>query len=304
MRVGIFGPKKLSKCEELLLKEARKVFGKADYIPISQVIIKNEAPYFKNRKLENYDIIIPRVPRTYYKFAYIVLSLIKDKVYMPIRPEAVVLSRNKFLALMILKEAGLPVPESFLAFSRKVLENLIKEMQFPIVLKLLYGSLGRGVMFADSYSSAISVMDTLERFNQPIFIQEFLPHEGFDIRVFVLGNKVLAAEKRIAKEGERRTNIGIGGRGEKIEEVDKEIEEISIKAANVLGMKITGIDVISTEYGNFILEANVNVHFEGLMEVTKINIARKIVEFVKEDSKKEKEKAKLERMIRWLKIRF
>jgi ribosomal protein S6--L-glutamate ligase len=201
---------------------------------------------------------------------------------MPIEPESVIISHNKFLALQVLKEAGIPVPSTFLTVSRKALESMLDTMKYPVVMKLLYGSLGKGVMFADSKESAKSLMDTLERFKEPIFLEEFVPNAGEDIRVFVLGDKVLGAEKRKAQRDERRTNIAIGGIGEPAE-LDKYTKNIAIKAAKALGMGITGVDVITGPNGPVILEANVNVHFEGITRVLKLNVAKAIVEYVRDE---------------------
>ena len=123
---------------------------------------------------------------------------------------------------------------------------------------------------------------------------------GEDIRVFVLGDSTLA-EKRIARKGERRTNLGIGGKGVYIKNLDPEIREVALRASKALGMQISGIDIIESEDGPVVIEANVNVHFEGLTKVSGINIAREIVKFVKEECKKTKI-PKIKRLIRWLKF--
>ncbi|HDH91406.1 MAG TPA: RimK family alpha-L-glutamate ligase, partial [Candidatus Aenigmarchaeota archaeon] len=267
------------------------------------VVVEREKVLFGKLNLKNFDCIIPRIPRTYAWYGYILLHMLKDTCYLPITPESVILGHNKFLTLVILKEANLPVPETYLASSRSVLEKMLNKMKYPVVMKLLYGSLGRGVMFVDSPESAKSVMDALERFRQPIFLEEFIENPGEDIRVFVLGDEVLAAMKRKAKRGERRTNIGIGGKGEMIKSLDPEIEEIAIKAAHALGMQICGVDIIEGNKGPVIIEANVNVHFEGLARATKINVAREIVKFVLEEGKKFK-KPFLRRLFKWFSKHF
>ncbi|MCD6371200.1 MAG: RimK family alpha-L-glutamate ligase [Candidatus Aenigmarchaeota archaeon] len=291
----------LSDCEKWILREGKKYIKELDHIPITQVYVSNFSPYFDNKKLSSYDFVIPRLPRTYVWYGYTVLSLIRNEIFSPILPEALIFSHNKFLTLLILSEYGLPVPETFLSLKRKNLEEILDRMGFPVVFKLLYGSLGKGVMFADSKPSALSIMDTLERFSQPIFLEEFVPHRGYDIRTFVLGDRVLAAEKRVARKGERRTNIGIGGRGVFIRKLDPEIEELSIKAAKALGMQICGMDIIEGPDGPVIIEANVNVHFEGLAKVSGINVAREIVKFVRDEAKEQK-MTKFERLMKWLRI--
>lgn len=305
MKGFILGPLKRSECELQLLEEGEKVFEEVFYVPLPEVRMEfgKEARIFHNNKdLTNFDFVIPRIPRTYTNLGFIILNILKEKLYVPIRPESVLISHNKFLTLVALKEANLPVPETYLATSRQALENILDEMRFPVVMKLLYGSLGKGVMFADSKESAVSLMDTLERFREPIFLEEYVPNPGEDIRAFVLGNDILAAMKRKAKRDERRANIGIGGTGKAIK-ANSKIRDLATKAANVLGMSIAGIDLIKGPKGLVIIEANVNVHFEGLENATEINIARHIVEYVKEEREvlgKTRIEKLLHRLRRWV----
>ncbi len=303
MKVVVLGPRKRSPCEEWIFKEAKRSFKKAVYAEIPKTVVKNGNVIYENFVLNDFDCIIPRIPRTYAWYGFILLSKLLKECYLPLTPESVILAHNKFLTLVALKEAGIPVPKTYLAYSRDVLEKLAKRMKYPVVLKLIYGSLGRGVMFADSLESAKSIMDALERFRQPIFLEEYVENPGEDIRAFVLGDKVLAAEKRVAPKRERRTNIGIGGKGVAIKKLDPEIEDIAVRASHALGMEISGIDIIESEKGPVVIEANVNVHFEGLTKVTGINVAKHIVEFVKKETKEFK-RPPLRRFFEWLGRRF
>lgn len=285
MKGCILGPLQKSECELDILREGKKIFNEFFYVPIPEVRISLRdvtKVLYKNRNLANLDFIIPRIPRTYVNLGFTILNILKDKLYLPITPESVLISHNKFLTLLRLKEAGLPVPKTYLATSRQSLENLLDKMKFPVVMKLLYGSLGKGVMFADSKESAVSLMDTLERFKEPILLEEYIPNPGEDIRAFVLDGDVLVAMKRKAKRGERRANIAVGGVGKKIE-INLEQRDLAIKAAKALGMEICGIDILEGRKGPVIIEANVNVHFEGLKRATGINVAREIVEYVKNE---------------------
>jgi len=300
MKGCIIGPKQRSDCELWILEEGKKIFGKFFYAPMPSILIDGEKVLYKNADLAELDFVIPRIPRTYTWFGYKILKLLEGKVYMPIEPLSVIVSHNKFLTLLALKEAGLPVPDTFMAVSPQTVESLLDEMDYPVVMKLLYGSLGRGVMFADSKQSAMSFMDALERFKEPIFLEEYIPNPGEDIRVFVLGGRVLGAEKRIAKKDERRTNIGIGGTGKPVK-ISLKMKHLSIKAANTLGMDITGIDIIKGPRGPVIIEANVNVHFEGLTKVLGMNVAKEIVKFVDAEARV-KELSKIGRLLEWLKI--
>jgi len=283
MKGCIIGPRQRSDCEIWILEEGQKVFDNFFYVPMPSVVIKNDKVYFKGKDLSELDFVIPRIPRTYMEPGYKVLSILKDDVYMPIDPKSVLISHNKFWTLLALREAGIPVPDTYMAGSRKTVDKLLDEMKYPVVMKLLYGSLGKGVMFADTKQSAASFMDALERFNEPLFLEEYIENPGEDIRAVVVGGEVVGSMKRIAQKDERRTNIGIGGSGEPMS-LTTEMKSMALKAADAIGMDVTGIDIIQGPKGPIVIEANVNVHFEGITKVLGMNIAKKIVEYVKSET--------------------
>lgn len=296
MKGCIIGPKIRGYCEISLLDEGKKIFDKFFYVPITSVVIDGDRVLYKGKDLSKLDFIIPRMPRTYMWFGYKILKALEGKVYMPVKPESVIISHNKFLTLLALNEAGLPVPQTYMSASRDTVEDLLEEMNYPVVMKLLYGSLGKGVMFADSKQSAASFMDALERFKEPIFLEEYVPNSGEDIRVFIMGGKIIGAMKRIAEKDERRANIGIGGIGKPIE-LDEQTKKIAIRAAEVLGMDVTGVDVINGLGGPVLIEANVNAHFEGITKTLGINMAKEIVKFVKSEA----ETKRVGKFIEWIK---
>jgi len=286
MKLAILGPIERGYEQIRLIKEAKSVFDTVSYFPIPHITIqmnnKECSIKHKNRDLSKYDCILPRVPRTYRTFGFTILKLLKEKnVFCPIEPMSLFFSHNKFLTLVLLKENNLPVPETFLALKRNVIANFLDEMDYPIVLKLLYGSLGKGIMFADSKQSAVSFMDTLELFKQPIFVEEYVPNSGEDIRAYVVGDQVIASMKRRAKKTERRSNIGIGGKGIKFK-IPKKYADISCKASKVLGMEICGVDLIKGPNGPSIIETNISAQFQGLEKTSGVNVAKAIVEYLKE----------------------
>ncbi|MCD6403074.1 MAG: RimK family alpha-L-glutamate ligase [Candidatus Aenigmarchaeota archaeon] len=290
MKLAILGPLNRGYEEIRLMKEGKKVFNSVSYFPIPQVTVeiseKGLELKYKRVSLKDFDCVLPRIPRTYKTFGYTLLTLLKEEgIPIPIEPISVFTSHNKFLTLLVLKEHNLPVPKTFLALDRNVLEPYLDELKYPVVLKLLYGSLGKGVVFADSKQSALSMMDALERFKEPIFVEEFIKANAEDIRVYIVGYEVAGSMKRIAKEGERRSNIGIGGTGVKYEAKGK-IAEMAIKAAMAMGMEICGIDIMEGPKGPVIIETNVNAQFHGLEKATGINVAKKIINYMKEKVKR------------------
>jgi len=286
MKLLILGKIKSGYEEIKLIKEGKKIFDSVSYIPTPYVSIEGSDSElkvtYKNKDLSDFDCVLPRIPRSYRTFGFTILSLLKESSYMPIEPIALFNCHNKFLTLLALREDILPIPRTFLTIRRKAAEDILDKIDYPIVMKLLYGSLGKGVMFADSKNSAISLMDTLERFKEPIFIEEFVKNPGEDIRAYVIGDEVFASMKRKAKKDEKRANIGIGGSGIKFEIPDK-YASIAVRSTRALRMEICGIDLIESSKGPVVIEANVNAQFKELEGTTKKNVARKMVEYVKEN---------------------
>ncbi len=285
MKLAILGPLSRNYEEIRLLEEGKKLFDTVSYFPIPQVVIetngKGSELTFKNKKLINYDVILPRIPRTYKNFGTsIIEALYASGKSLPLEPWSIIASHNKFLTLVRLAEKGIPVPETHLSLKRSVLESVFDDMTYPLVLKLLYGSKGVGVMFADSKQSAISIMDALERFDEPMFVESFIPPGNEDIRAYVIGNKVVASMKRVAHEEERRANIGMGGEGFPYKLTTEE-KKLAIKSAKAMGTQICGVDIMSSPDGPVIIETNVNAQFQGIEKATKKNIAKKILTYVK-----------------------
>ena len=279
MKICILGSKTRKEQELWLIEEAKKRFDRVTYAEIPFVRIENGEVFFKHLNLSDYDCILPRIPRTYRNFGYNICKLLENRVYMPIKPESVIIAHNKFLTLLALNKAGIPTPRTYMAMSSQGIRAVLDKVNYPIVIKLLYGSLGKGVMFAESRESVIPLIDTIEGMNEPFIVEEYIKNPGEDIRALVIGNEVTAM-RRIAEKGERRTNIGIGGKGKKIK-LSHELRELAIKSARVLGLEIAGIDIIIGEEARpRVIEVNVNVNFEGITKVTETNIAEKMINYV------------------------
>lgn len=283
MDICILGPKTRKEQELWLIDEAKKQFEKVTYAEIPMTRIENGIVYFKNTKLFDYDCILPRIPRSYRNYGYSICKLLENKVTLPIKPESILIAHNKFLTLLALHNAGIPIPASFLAYTRNAFEDVINKIEYPVVVKLPYGSLGKGVMFAESKESIAPLLDTIESMNKGILVEEFIGKPGEDIRAFVIGNEVIAAMRRKARKGERRANIGAGGKGRAIS-ISKKLEDIAVSAAKVLGLGIAGVDIIESKEGPVVIEANVNVNFEEITRVTKHNIAKEMIEYLRQQS--------------------
>ncbi len=287
MKLAIIGPMKRTYEVLRLMEEAKKFFSTVSYFEIPSLVVKlSETPdvIYKGKSLLDYDAVLPRIPRTYLHLGSNILEVLKEAgMPLPYEPESLLFCHHKFLTLLMLKRYNLPVPETVLALNRKPIEKKLKDFGFPVVIKLAYGSRGVGVMFADSEASARSILDVIsEELNTGgILLERYLPGGESDIRVYVVGGKIAGVMKRIAAEGERRANIGAGGKGVAWQ-INPVQERIALSAAAALKLKVGGVDLIETKEGTYVIEVNVNAQFKGLETATGRNIAGEIVKFIYE----------------------
>jgi ribosomal protein S6--L-glutamate ligase len=190
-------------------------------------------------------------------------------------------SRDKFRSLQVLTKHGIKVPSTMLTRS-PVMTMKAADMLggMPVVLKMLQGTQGIGVMLADNPAAAESILETFWGLGHDIQIQRFIKEsKGRDIRALVIDGQVVAAMKRESSTGEFRSNIHRGGEGH-LHILTPEFEEMAIKTAEVLGLKVSGIDLLESNDGPVVIEANSSPGFEGLERATHKDVARMILEFL------------------------
>ncbi len=193
-------------------------------------------------------------------------------------------ARNKFITLLKLFKAGIPVPRALLT------ENLIEAYRVTrewsrVVVKPLVGSRGFGQVLVEDEDVGYRIYRTCLQFKQFIFLEEYLDKPSRDIRLFVVGDRVVAAMYRYAPPDTWKTNIAQGGRAEAMKP-PPELEELAVRAVEVLGLDYAGIDVLEGANGYCVLEANGSPGFEGLMEVTGKDIPYEIVSYLVEKVKR------------------
>jgi gamma-F420-2:alpha-L-glutamate ligase len=197
--------------------------------------------------------------------------------------DSIIASKDKMYANQILAQAGLPIPKTLL--TRFPVESALVERQigFPCVLKVVTGSHGAGVYLCETpkqfedLSELISSLD----FRNSMIVQEYIKHsEGKDLRVIVIGGKVIGAMLRESTDGSFKANISRGGAG-KPYEVDDELEMLSIQVSKTLNLDIAGVDLLFHPDGYRICEANSSPGFRGFEEALSINIPEKIFAYAK-----------------------
>jgi ribosomal protein S6--L-glutamate ligase len=148
----------------------------------------------------------------------------------------------------------------------------------PCIVKLIQGTQGVGVLMANTMAEVEGMLDTFWTLGQEILLQELVQESrGRDVRALVVGDRVVAAMRRTAREGEFRSNIHRGGEARALE-LDREYAEAAVKATRVLGLEVAGVDMLEARAGPKIMEVNSSPGFEGLEAVSGIDIAALYVE--------------------------
>jgi len=190
-------------------------------------------------------------------------------------------SKDKLYASQILAQAGLPIPKTMLTRFPCKAETVEKQVGFPCVLKVVTGSHGVGVFLCEDakhfedLSELISSLD----FKNSMIVQEYIKEsEGRDLRVIVIGGRVVGAMQRKSTDGSFKANISRGGQG-KAYDVDDEMEMLAIQVAKVLDLDIAGVDLLFHSDGYRICEANSAPGFEGFEKALDINVPQKVFDY-------------------------
>ena len=243
--------------------------------------------YRGGEPLPRFDAVIPRIgaSNTFYGTA-VLRHLETMGIYTINESIAIARSRDKFRSLQLLARKGIPMPLTGFAQSPDNTEDLIQMVGgAPLVIKLLEGTQGKGVVFADSHQSAVSIINAFKEMHANILVQEYIKESrGTDIRCLVVGDKVVAAIKRQAKEGEFRANVHQGGSALKVK-LSPEERTIAIAAAKTMGLKVAGVDLLRSNNGPLVLEINSSPGLEGIEQATQINIAGKIIQYIEKHAK-------------------
>jgi ribosomal protein S6--L-glutamate ligase len=189
-------------------------------------------------------------------------------------------ARNKFGCLQLLARRGVRVPETLMSRYPRNLDKLIGLVGgTPLIMKLLKGTQGTGVIFAESAASVESTLETIWSLGEDIMLQRFIREsKGRDLRALVIDGKVVSAMRRIGREGEFRSNIHRGGVGEPVK-LNKACERAAIVATETMGLKLSGVDLLESREGPLVIEVNSSPGFQGLEAATGQNIAAMIVKY-------------------------
>jgi len=193
-------------------------------------------------------------------------------------PESILSARDKLRSMQLLSAAGLPVPDTVVTEDLMMVVNTVKEWG-KCVIKPLMGSMGYGAILVGDPDVAYMVAKIWISHNQPVMVQKYMRSVNRDIRVFVVGNKVLGGIYRYAPEGSWKTNVAQGARVERAD-LNNEVKELALNAVEKLGLLYAGVDVGEFEGNYIIYEVNSMPNWLGFMEGTGINPAEHLADLV------------------------
>lgn len=238
--------------------------------------------YFRRKQLTHYDAVLPRVGAsiTYYGTA-VVRQFEQMDIFCANSSSGISNSRDKLRSLQILSRHQIGIPKTtFVRDKKDVLPAIERIGGAPVIIKLIEGTQGIGVLLAETVKNAEAIIELLQSQKQSVLIQKFVAEsKGRDIRAFVVGDQVVGAMRRVAQGQEFRSNVHRGGVTEKVE-LDATYCETAIRAAQIMGLRVAGVDMLEGKDGPQIMEVNSSPGLEGIERCTQRDIAGAVVDYI------------------------
>ncbi|MFH1621184.1 MAG: RimK family alpha-L-glutamate ligase [Patescibacteria group bacterium] len=192
---------------------------------------------------------------------------------------AVSVAKNKLLQHHKFIEKNIPSPKWAMVNDPKIASIAALNLGFPVIIKVAFGTHGIGTFFANSLETFMPLVDYLNvRDKNPIIIEEFIAEaDKKDVRVYLIGGKIVAAMERTSREHDIRSNAALGGNGGLVE-LTKEETELAIKTAEAFELDVIGIDILRSKRGPLVIEVNANPGFEVLEQVTGRDVAGAMID--------------------------
>jgi len=277
-------PKPTWTCRRLL-EAIRDAGCKPLYLQPSMIsAVVGDGVIYHGRRLELDAVIVRSIGRFLSLEVFLrrmgLLAQLEEQGVLVVNPyKALMNTRDKYTSTRILRRAGIPVPDTL------VTEDPAEALRYAekwgdVVIKPLTGSMGLGAFRATSTDQVYRIVMMITSLGQPIYMQRFIEKKGNrDIRVFVVGDKPIAAIYRVAPPGSWRTNIARGAKPIPLSEPG-EAGRLAVKATKALGLLYSGVDIAETREGLVVFEANASPLWRGLYQATGIDPARHIIELV------------------------
>ncbi|APS00176.1 ATP-grasp domain-containing protein [Pajaroellobacter abortibovis] len=252
----------------------------ADPLDLRLVISRGRPSIFLgNHPVPPTDLVLPRIGASNTNFGLAVVRQF-DMMGIPVLNTAIAIarSRDKLRAMQLLTKKHINVPKMVCARHPNSVDLALRIVGgAPVIVKLQQGTQGIGTMIAETPQAVSSLLGTLWAMGQDIILQEYIAEsKGRDYRAIVVGGRVVAAMRRQAKKGEFRSNLHLGGSGVKIQ-LEKSYIQAAIAATKVIGLEVSGVDMLEGKDGPKILEINSSPGLEGIERVSSIDVASIII---------------------------
>ena len=237
---------------------------------------------YKGKMLTGVDAVIPRIGASVTRYGTAVLRQLELMgAYTPNSSDAILRARDKLRCHQLLVGEGIGLPTTVFGDNPDDTSDLLGLLgEPPHVIKLIEGSQGNGVILAETLSASRSVIEAFRGLFANFLVQEFIAEaKGADIRCFVVGDQVVAAMHRQAEPGEFRSNLHRGGQASRIKLTPAE-SRTALRAAQVLGLEVAGVDLLRSRKGPLVLEVNSSPGLEGIEGASGVDVAGAIIEHV------------------------
>jgi ribosomal protein S6--L-glutamate ligase len=250
------------------------------------VEVEEDGPelYFKQKRLSRYDAVVPRIGASITFFGCAVVRQFEQKgVFTLNGSHAISVSRDKLRSLQVLSRHTIGIPPTlFVSEKEDILPAIERLGGAPVIIKLLEGTQGVGVILAETLRVAQAIVEAFQSTRQNVLVQKFVKEsKGRDVRAFVVGGKVVAAMRRVAQGDEFRSNVHRGGRTEVVE-LPEEYVQTAVQAAQILGLRVAGVDLLEGVDGPKVMEVNSSPGLEGIETASGVDVAGAIVDHVED----------------------
>ena len=238
--------------------------------------------YFHQKQLSAYDAVLPRIGASITYFGTAVVRQFEQMdVFCANSSASIVTSRDKLRSLQILSRHQIGIPQtSFVRDKKDILPAIDRVGGAPVIIKLIEGTQGIGVLLAESVKSAEAIIELLQSQKQSVLIQKFVTEsKGRDIRAFVVGDRVVGAMRRVAQGQEFRSNVHRGGVTEPVT-LNEKYSETAVRAAQIMGLKVAGVDLLEGKDGPLVMEVNSSPGLEGIEGCTQLDIAGSVIDYM------------------------
>ena len=286
MRIGVLGKSLKDEHVRQIIQELQRRGVEAPFLKPREFKAKvsaNDRVYCSGVRVDELDALIVRSmpggsPEQVFFRMDVLHRLRRLGVVVVNPPLSIEVAADKYRVLTILEDEGIPVPRTIACEGFWDAMDAFEELGGDVVVKPLFGSLGRGVMRVESGDLAYRVFRALQLSRCIYYLQEYIPHGNVDLRMFVVGDRVVASMRRVGETW--KTNISQGARPKPYNPTKGE-EELAVKASRAIGCEYSGVDVVKTTDGRlYVVEVNSMPGWMGLQRVSEKSIAGEVVSHV------------------------